>query len=70
MVFGVLVDAEDDYTSMVRADFVAIGRLLERAGAPQWAEPELDDGVGAGFEAWSNAAIGFASARPRETIKR
>ncbi|MFE8015846.1 hypothetical protein ACFU3O_24255 [Streptomyces antibioticus] len=55
---------------MVRADFVAIGMLLERAGAPQWAEPELNDGVGAGFEAWGNAAIGFASARPRETIKR
>ncbi|MET9104512.1 MULTISPECIES: hypothetical protein [Streptomyces] len=37
------VDAEDDYTSMVRADFVAIGKLLKRAGARPWTEPELDE---------------------------
>lgn len=27
MVAGVLVDAEDDYTEMVRADFAVIGEL-------------------------------------------
>ncbi|MEU3640663.1 hypothetical protein AB0H23_31105 [Streptomyces albogriseolus] len=44
MVVGVLIDAEDDdYTEMVRADFVAIGELLERAGARPWTEPDLDE---------------------------
>ncbi len=57
MVVGVLGNAEDNHTSMVRAELVAIGKLLERAGAPQWAEPELDDGEGADFEAWGCAGL-------------
>ncbi|MFG3093926.1 hypothetical protein [Streptomyces sp. NPDC048202] len=42
MVVGVLVDAkDDDYTKMVRADFVTIGELLEgveldRGLSPTW----------------------------------
>ncbi|MGM9380717.1 DUF5958 family protein [Streptomyces antibioticus] len=57
VVVGVLGNAEDNHTSMVRAELVAIGKLLERAGAPQWAEPELDDGEGADFEAWGCAGL-------------
>ncbi|MFJ4781262.1 hypothetical protein [Streptomyces sp. NPDC088762] len=58
IVVGVLVDAEDDdYTAMVRTDFVAIGELLERAGARQWAEPDLDEEEGAEFEAWGYSGL-------------
>ncbi|MEV5012629.1 hypothetical protein [Streptomyces sp. NPDC055692] len=58
MVVGALVDTEDDdYTEMVRADFVAIGELLERAGARQWTEPDLDEEEGAEFEAWGYSGL-------------
>ncbi|MFI1311092.1 hypothetical protein ACH4TS_13115 [Streptomyces albidoflavus] len=58
IVVGALVDAEDDdYTEMVRADFVAIGELLERAGARQWTEPDLDEEEGAEFEAWGYSGL-------------
>lgn len=58
MVVGVLIDAEDDdYTEMVRADFVAIGELLERAGARPWAEPDLDEEEGAEFEVWGYSGL-------------
>ncbi|RST19591.1 hypothetical protein E2C00_00610 [Streptomyces sp. WAC05374] len=58
IVVGALVDAEDDdYTEMVRADFVAIGELLERAGARQWTEPILDEEDGAEFEAWGYTGL-------------
>ncbi|MCJ1676257.1 hypothetical protein MTF65_02550 [Streptomyces sp. APSN-46.1] len=57
-VVGALVDAEDDdYTEMVRADFVAIGELLERAGARQWTEPDLDEEECAEFEAWGYSGL-------------
>lgn len=46
---------------MIRADFVAIGELLERAGAPRWAEPDLDDADGDGFESWGYS--GFHTVR-------
>lgn len=58
IVVGALVDAEDDdYTEMVRADFVAIGELLERAGARQWTEPDLDEEAGAEFETWGYSGL-------------
>ncbi len=58
IVVGALVNAEDDdYTEMVRADFVAIGELLERAGARQWTEPDLDEEEGAEFEAWGYSGL-------------
>ncbi|MFD7625536.1 hypothetical protein ACFV7Q_05730 [Streptomyces sp. NPDC059851] len=57
IVVGVLVDAEDDYTEMVLADFVAIGGLLERTGARPWTEPALNEGEGAGFEAWGYSGL-------------
>lgn len=57
IVVGVLVDGEDDYTEMVRADFVAIGDLLERAGARQWTEPDLDEEEVAEFEAWGYSGL-------------
>lgn len=58
IVVGVLVDAEDeDYTERVRADFVAIGELLEHAGARPWAEPDLDEEEGAEFEAWGYSGL-------------
>lgn len=58
MVVGALVDAEDDdYTEMVRADFVAISELLARAGAPQWTEPDLDGDEGAEFEVWGYSGL-------------
>ncbi|MGW0903090.1 hypothetical protein [Streptomyces sp. NPDC002853] len=58
IVVGALVDAEDDdYIEMVRADFLAIGELLERAGARQWTEPDLDDEEGAEFEAWGYSGL-------------
>ncbi|MEV7525907.1 hypothetical protein [Streptomyces sp. NPDC091371] len=47
---GVLVDADDDYTKMVRADFASISELLGRAGARGWTEPDLAGGEGAQFE--------------------
>ncbi|MFE3767381.1 hypothetical protein ACFXPI_37115, partial [Streptomyces sp. NPDC059104] len=58
IVVGSLADAEDDdYTEMVRADFVAIGELLERAGARQWTGPDLDEEEGAEFEAWGYSGL-------------
>ncbi|MFJ9434831.1 hypothetical protein ACIRQY_35020 [Streptomyces sp. NPDC101490] len=58
IVVGALVDADDEeYTEMVRADFVAIGELLERAGAQQWTEPDLDDEDGAEFDAWGYSGL-------------
>ncbi|MGI5249912.1 hypothetical protein [Actinacidiphila glaucinigra] len=58
MVVGVLVDAEDDYTEMVRADFAAIGELLERSGARQWNEPELVTAEDAAeFEMWGYSGL-------------
>ncbi|MGV9786701.1 hypothetical protein [Streptomyces sp. NPDC003435] len=58
IVVGVLVDAtNDDYTEMVRADFITVGELLERAGAGHWAEPDLDDGEGAEFEGWGYSGL-------------
>ncbi|MET8755418.1 hypothetical protein ABZW32_35750 [Streptomyces sp. NPDC004667] len=58
VVVGALADAEDDdYTEMVRADFAAIGELLERAGARQWTGPDLDEEEGAEFEAWGYSGL-------------
>lgn len=58
IVVGALVDAEDDdYTEMVRADFLSISELLERVGAPQWTEPDLDEEEGADFEAWGYSGL-------------
>ncbi|MFD0355251.1 hypothetical protein ACFVHW_16165 [Streptomyces sp. NPDC127110] len=58
LVVGVLVDTEhDDYTAMVRTDFVAIGELLERAGARQWTEPDLDEEAVAEFEVWGYSGL-------------
>jgi hypothetical protein len=57
MVVGVLVDAEDDYTEMVRADFVAMGELLERAGAQRWTEPDLVEAEDAEFEMWGYSGL-------------
>ncbi|MFF3895513.1 hypothetical protein ACFYY3_20450 [Streptomyces sp. NPDC001812] len=57
MVVGVLVDAEDEYTEMVRADFSAIGELLERAGKRQWVEPDLVEADVAEFEMWGYSGL-------------
>ncbi|MFC8392536.1 MULTISPECIES: hypothetical protein [unclassified Streptomyces] len=57
MVVGVLVDAEDDYTEMVRADFAAIGGLLERAGLRRWAEPDPAGAESAEFEMWGYSGL-------------
>ncbi|MGI5133719.1 hypothetical protein [Streptomyces sp. CA-106110] len=57
LVVGVLVDAEDDYTEMVRADFVAMGELLERAGAQRWTEPDLVEAEDAEFEMWGYSGL-------------
>ncbi|MFB7292269.1 hypothetical protein [Actinacidiphila glaucinigra] len=57
MVVGVLVDAEDDYTEMIRADFAAIGELLERTGARQWTEPDLVVADDAEFEMWGYSGL-------------
>lgn len=57
MIVGVLVDAEDDYTEMVRTDFVAIGELLERAGTRQWTEPDLVEGQDPHFEMWGYSGL-------------
>ena len=42
IVVGVTAGAWDEYAD-VREHFAVIGRLLDRAGAGQWAEPELDE---------------------------
>ncbi|MFH9177222.1 hypothetical protein [Streptomyces albogriseolus] len=57
MVVGVLSAAEDDYTEMVRADFVAIGELLEGAGARQWTEPDLVEAEETEFEMWGYSGL-------------
>lgn len=44
IVVGVLAEAEDEYiTDLVHAQFAVIRELLDRAGAGQWAEPELTE---------------------------
>lgn len=43
IVVGVLADAEGEYVDHVRAHFAVIQGLLDRVGAGQWAEPELDE---------------------------
>ncbi|MGC0379523.1 hypothetical protein [Streptomyces sp. SAI-229] len=57
MIVGVLVDAEDDHADMVRADFAAIGGLLERAGLPRWAEPDPAGAKSEEFEAWGYSGL-------------
>ncbi|MFI6515451.1 hypothetical protein ACIBF1_07835 [Spirillospora sp. NPDC050679] len=60
VVVGVLADADEDYAAMVRADFAAIGELLEREQAGRWAEPdplELDDEQDAEFEMWGYSGL-------------
>ncbi|MGI5170685.1 hypothetical protein ACQEU3_40685 [Spirillospora sp. CA-253888] len=60
VVVGLLADADEDYAAMVRADFAAIGELLEREQAGRWAEPdplELDDEQDAEFEMWGYAGL-------------
>ncbi|MFC9285839.1 hypothetical protein [Streptomyces sp. NPDC057052] len=57
MVVGVLSNAEDDYADMLRADFVAVGELLQRAGVPRWSEPELVEVGDAEFEMWGYAGL-------------
>ena len=42
IVVGVTAEDWDEYAD-VREHFAVIGRLLGRAGAGQWAEPELDE---------------------------
>ncbi|CAL9332198.1 hypothetical protein SUDANB105_00097 [Streptomyces sp. enrichment culture] len=66
MVVGVLADgdgdadtggSEDDCTQRVRADFAAIGDLLERAGARQWTEPALVQAQDTEFEMWGYSGL-------------
>ncbi|WP_050779543.1 hypothetical protein [Streptomyces sp. C] len=57
VVVGVLADAEDEYADMVRADFAAIGALLERAGARPWREPDALAGEPAEFESWGYSGL-------------
>jgi hypothetical protein len=57
MVVGVLVDAEDDYAETVRADFAAIGGLLERAGLRRWTEPDPAGAKSAEFEVWGYSGL-------------
>ncbi|MFD7703385.1 hypothetical protein [Streptomyces caelestis] len=57
MAVGVLSNADDDHTEMLRADFVAIGELLERAGARQWTEPSLVEAEAAEFEMWGYSGL-------------
>ncbi|MGV9340278.1 hypothetical protein [Streptomyces sp. NPDC003688] len=57
MVVGVPDRAEDEYVEMVRADFAAIGELLDRAGAGPWAEPGRVDVEDAEFELWGYSGL-------------
>ncbi|MDX2817545.1 hypothetical protein PV410_34290 [Streptomyces sp. PA03-5A] len=57
IMVGVLVDAEDDYAEMVRADFAVIGELLERSGARQWTEPDPVVAEDAEFEMWGYSGL-------------
>jgi hypothetical protein len=43
VIVGVTAEDWDEYTDATREDFAVIRRLLDRAGAGQWAEPELDE---------------------------
>jgi hypothetical protein len=43
MVVGVVVNVDDEYAEIVRADFAVIGELLQRAGAERWAEPVMTE---------------------------
>ncbi|MGW0129881.1 hypothetical protein [Streptomyces sp. NPDC003299] len=57
LVVGVLSDADDAAAEMFRADFEAIGDVLERAGAPRWAEPERVEAEDAEFEMWGYSGL-------------
>lgn len=58
IVVGVLADAGDDeYAERVRADFAAIGELLERAGTGRWTEPGPGGEGGAEFDAWGYSGL-------------
>jgi hypothetical protein len=43
IVVGILAGTEDEDAGHVRAHFAVIRELLDRAGAGQWAEPELNE---------------------------
>jgi hypothetical protein len=55
MVVGVLVDVDDEYAEIVRADCTVIGELLQREGAGTWAEPALTQD--AEFEMWGYSGL-------------
>ncbi|MER6345043.1 hypothetical protein ACWC10_06300 [Streptomyces sp. NPDC001595] len=57
MVVGVLSGADSDYTETLRAEFVGIAELLERAGARQWAEPDPVEAEAAEFEMWGYSGL-------------
>ncbi|MFF5158284.1 hypothetical protein ACFY3N_18935 [Streptomyces sp. NPDC000348] len=57
MFVGVLAGAEDDYADMIRADFAAIGELLERTGLGHWAEPEPAEAERSEFEVWGHSGL-------------
>ncbi|MFB7919408.1 hypothetical protein [Streptomyces sp. NPDC056061] len=57
VVVGALVDAENDHTEKVRADLVAIGELVERAGARQWTGPGPGEVRDAEFEMWGYSGL-------------
>lgn len=57
MIVGVPGNARDDCAGMVRADFVAIGELLERAGAGRWTEPDPVGVQVTEFEMWGYSGL-------------
>ena len=61
MVVGILADPEDldedDYTDMLRADFMVVREVLDRAGAGPWDEPALNERDTASFEMWGYSGL-------------
>lgn len=57
VVVGILVGAEDEAVDCVREDFAVIRRLLDRAGAPRWAEPALGEGDDLEGDMWGYSGL-------------
>ncbi|MDN3353030.1 hypothetical protein [Actinomadura sp. DC4] len=57
VVVGILADAEDEDSDVVREDLVVIRELLEEAGAGPWTEPEPDGQKAEWLDFWGYSSL-------------
>ena len=57
VVVGILVDAEDEAADLFGGDLAVIRELLDRAGAGQWAEPNLAEGDDLSGDMWGYSGL-------------